>query len=384
MVNGRSAYSSFNPNIERLPIYNAGMAVGRARAISGKQDIARLASNENPYGCSPLVREALAASAFEPWRYPDPQCTALRGALSERLGVSADQIVIGNGSEELIAAIARAVLVPGDATVTVLPSFGLHEIEPLAAGSTVFKVPLTPQLEFDIEVLHEAIASRPKLVFLSSPSNPVGCILGQADLETLVRAVRPGTFFVLDEAYFEYAAKELPDSIALLKEAAVPMIVLRTFSKAYGLAGLRVGYAITQDARMAQVIAAAKPPFNVNMAAQMGALAALQDEAWMQDAVARTIVERDKVASHLYDMGFQTSQSKANSVFFNTGMDSGLVADYLVEQGVIVKPWRESQYQQYIRVSAGTAGENNLFVDQLGALVSAYQEFPAKAQSLQA
>ncbi len=366
MALNRHASFSFNPYIEQLPSYNAGLSIGRAREISGKQDIARLASNENPYGCSPLVIEAFRALTLEPWRYSDPQCTALRRALAERLGVSAEHIVVGNGSEDLIAAISRAVLVPGDTTVTVQPSFGLHEIDPLAMGSKVIKVPMTSQMEFDIDALCTAITAGPKLVFLSSPSNPVGCILRQAKLETLLECVRPNTLFVLDEAYYEYAAEELPDSIALLKESGVPLVVLRTFSKAYGLAGLRVGYAVTQDVKMAQTLTAASSPFNVNAAAQMGALAALKDEAWMKNAVERTVADRDRLARKLSGLGLQVGPSKSNSLFVSTGSDSGAVFEYLVKQGVIIKPWREAGYEQCIRVTVGTDDENNLFVDRLG------------------
>jgi len=384
MTSDRYAFRSFNPHIERLPVYNAGMSISRAREISGKEEIARLASNENPYGCSPLVRAAFEAAAFEPWRYPDSQSTMLRRALGERLNVVPEHIVVGNGSEELIAAISRAVLVPGDVAVTVSPSFGLHEIEPLAAGARVVKVPMTRDLEFDIEALCEAIAAGPKLVFLSSPSNPVGCTLRQAGLEALVGAMRPGTLFVLDEAYFEYAQEDLPDSIALLKAADVPFIVLRTFSKAYGLAGLRVGYAITQGAEMAGAIAITRTPFDVNLAAQAGALAALQDDAWMKETVARTIAERGSMAARLHGLGFKVSQSKSNSLFFNTGMDSTFVFDHLVREGVIVKPWREPQYQEFIRVSIGTASENALFLDRLAAVMSDYGPPAFKTQAVEA
>ncbi len=381
MTSKGSDFTAFNPYVSRLPTYNAGMAVERARQISGKQDIARLASNENPYGCSPLVKEALSSAAFEPWRYADPQCTVLRQTIAERLGVSPEQIVAGNGSEEMIAAISRAVLVPGDVAVTVVPSFGLHEIEPLAVGAKVIKVPLTPNLQFDLERLCEEIAKGPRLVFISSPSNPVGCILTQADLDRMVAGMLPGTVLVLDEAYVEYAASEMPDSIALLKSEKVPLIVLRTFSKAYGLAGLRVGYAVTSSPEMSRVMSAAKTPFNVNAAAQAAALAVLKDDAWMQAVVSRTLVERDRIAAALRDLGFRHSDSKSNSLFFDTGLDSTFVAEFLVKQGVIVKPWRESGYEKFIRISAGTPAENDRFIDNLSALMEAHRPQPGIKQA---
>lgn len=164
-----SAALMVNPNVAALPAYNAGMSLARARLLSGHDDLARLASNENPDGCAPAVLAALANGGFEPWRYADPACTALREALAARLGVDAGVIVAGNGSEEMIAAISRGVLVAGSQVVTVVPSFGLHEIEPLAAGASVLKVPMTVDAGFDLAALEAAIAAGPRVVFLSSP-----------------------------------------------------------------------------------------------------------------------------------------------------------------------------------------------------------------------
>ena len=146
-----------NPHMAALPPYNAGMSLARARSLSGHEDVARLASNENPDGCSPAVLAALGGAGVEPWRYADPACTALREALASRLQVDPDRIVFGNGSEEMIAAISRAILVPGALAVTVAPSFGLHEIEPLAAGARVVKVPMTGAAGFDLPALEKAI-----------------------------------------------------------------------------------------------------------------------------------------------------------------------------------------------------------------------------------
>ena len=212
-----------NPHVAALPPYNAGMSLDKARALSGHQDLARLASNENPDGCSPAVLAALASGGFEPWRYADPACTTLRAALAQRLRVEADAIVVGNGSEEMIAAIARSVLVEAAQVVTVVPSFGLHEIEPLAAGATVLKVPMTAAAGFDLAALEAAIAAGPRVVFLSSPWNPVGPALDAAALARLIAAVQPGTLFVLDEAYFEYADETLPDGVEALRAFGMPV-----------------------------------------------------------------------------------------------------------------------------------------------------------------
>lgn len=365
-----SAALPVNPHVAALPPYNAGMSLARARALSGHDDLARLASNENPDGCSPAVLAALASGSFEPWRYADPACTALREALAERLRVDPNAIVVGNGSEEMIAAISRGILVAGTRVVTVVPSFGLHEIEPLAAGANVVKVPMTAAAGFDLDALEMAIATGPRVVFLSSPWNPVGPALERAALQRLIAAVRPGTLFVLDEAYFEYADASVPDGIEMLRDSGIAHVVLRTFSKAYGLAGLRVGYAVCSDPEIARVIASAKTPFNVNGAAQIAALAALKDEAWMKTSVAGIRAERDRVAAALATMGLRAAPSQTNFLFFDTYRDSAEMAASLLQDGIIVKPWREAGFQTWLRATIGTPNENDRLIASLATLVA--------------
>lgn len=365
-----SAALQVNPHVSALPPYNAGMSLARARALSGHQDLARLASNENPDGCSPAALAALSDGGFQPWRYADPVCTALREALALQLGVDAGVIVAGNGSEEMIAAISRGILVDGAQVVTVVPSFGLHEIEPLAAGASVLKVPMTAAAGFDLTALETAIAAGPRVVFLSSPWNPVGPALDAAALARLIGAVRPGTLFVLDEAYFEYADDSLPDGIKTLRDSGIAWVVLRTFSKAYGLAGLRVGYAVCSDAEIARVIGSAKTPFNVNGAAQIAAVAALADQKWMQASVAGIRAERARVATALAEMGLKAAPSQTNFLFFDTGRDSTQVAAALLQQGVIVKPWREAGYETWLRATMGSPAENDRLIAALRDMVA--------------
>jgi histidinol-phosphate aminotransferase len=355
--------------VAALPPYNAGMNVDVARTISGQHDIARLASNENPEGCSPAVMHALAPATYEPWRYADPACTALRTALSHKLAVDAQHIVVGNGSEEMIAAIARAFLMPGARVLTVVPSFGLHEIEPLAAGAKVVKIGMSSELGFDLEGLERELMRAPNVVFLSSPWNPVGPALDDAALARLVRAIQPGTLLVLDEAYFEFADPGAPDGIALLRLSGVAHVVLRTFSKAYGLAGLRVGYAVCSHPDIARVLSSAKTPFNVNAAAQTAALAALGDEAWMRASTARLRQERERVATALRALGLKVAPSQTNFLFFDLRHNSTEAADTLLRQhGIIVKPWRETGYENFIRATIGKPAENDRLLAALTQL----------------
>lgn len=351
--------------ISGLPVYNAGISAAVARRVSGRDDVVLLASNENPYGVSPAVTATLGA--LLPSRYSDPSCSALREALSQQLGATPDRIVCGNGSEELIAALCRAYLHKGDAVLTISPCFGLHEIEPLAAGAEVIKVPMTEAFDFDVEALVLELSRRPKIVFISSPSNPVGNAMSQPDLERLLDAVQPGTLFVLDEAYFELIDPGLPDGLKVLSQRpALSWVVLRTFSKAYGLAGLRVGYGIASDHDIARVMRAALTPFNVNAAAQAAAIAALQDAAWMHDAAARVRRDRSVLAERVRGLGLKVVPSQANFLFIDLSIEAAPLARVLLESGIVVKPWMEAGYANFIRVTIGTAGENERFVLELG------------------
>jgi histidinol-phosphate aminotransferase len=355
-----------NPHVAGLPPYNAGMNIAAAQKHSGRRDIAALASNENPDGCSPKVAAALAG--LNPARYCDPACTNLRNALSHKLDVPADCIVVGNGSEEMIAAVCRAIVRPDATVATLCPGFGLHEIEALANGARVEKVAMRADLDFDIPAIVAMLARKPAIFFLSSPSNPVGPALDHDGLERILSAVPPQTLLVLDEAYFEFTDDDTPDGLAALSQTDLSWVVLRTFSKAYGLAGLRVGYAMTSDLRLARAMTAAKTPFNVNAAAQAAALAALEDEAWMRASVAALKQERQRVSRIVAALGFRVAGSQTNFLFIDAAWDSRAALDHFLSRGIIIKPWKEAGYETFIRVTIGSASENDRFIEALRAL----------------
>lgn len=357
-----------NPHVAGLPPYNAGMNIAAAQKHSGRQDIAALASNENPDGCSPKVAAALAG--LNPARYCDPACTALRTALSHKLGLPADRIVVGNGSEEMIAAVCRAILRPEAFVATLCPGFGLHEIEALANGARVEKVAMRADLNFDIPAIVAMLAQKPAIFFLSSPSNPVGPALDRDGLARILSAVPPQTLLVLDEAYFEFTDDDTPDVLVALARTDLSWVVLRTFSKAYGLAGLRVGYAVTSDLRLARAMTAAKTPFNVNAAAQTAALAALEDEAWMRASVAALKQERQRVSQRVAALGFHVAGSQTNFLFIDVGWDSRAALDHFLSKGIIIKPWKEAGYETFIRVTIGSRAENDRFIEALTALAT--------------
>lgn len=357
------------PEVVSLPPYNAGISLAVAQKISGLDAVAALASNENPYGTSPAVPAALAS--LELSRYSDSSSLTLRKALADKLGASPERIVCGNGSEELIAALSRAYLEKGDSVLTIAPCFGLHEIEPMAAGANVVKIPMTTSFGYDVDALVHELGKVPKIVFISSPSNPVGTALSRSELEHLLNAVQPGTLFVLDEAYFELIDTDCPNGLEVLKERSnLSWVVLRTFSKAYGLAGLRVGYGIASDEVIAQAMRSVLTPFNVNAAAQAAAVAAFRDEGWMLNAVAKIRHDRAILSEQLAATGLHIIPSQTNFLFFDAGREAAPVAKALLKKGVIVKAWMEEGYKNFLRVSVGKASDNEKFVQALIQVLS--------------
>lgn len=357
-----------------LPAYNAGLSSDAVRQRFGLDTIARLGSNENPFGPSPAVGAALRDMADAIGQYPDANSTALRAAIAARTGVEPADIVVGNGSENLLELLCLAFLSPGDRVVTLLPSFGLHEIFPRMMGAQVDMVPVTDSMEFDIDAWCAALgggARPPRMAILSNPSNPVGCMLDADAFDRVVRAAPPETLLVIDEAYYEYArlTPGFPDVLTRLRAQERPWIVLRTFSKAWGLAGLRVGYGLASHAELVRMLDRVRTPFNVNLAAQRAALAAWGDADHMEKAVQETVAQREILRMQLRDLGVAVAPSAANFLFVDLRRANGPVAEALLARGIIVKPWKEAGYEHFIRVSVGAAADNRLFVAALADIL---------------
>lgn len=353
--------------VRALPAYNAGLSADYVRAQYGLVRVAKLASNENPLGAGPRVEAALAHALTSGVSvYPDPSCGPLRAALAGRLDVAPERLCFGNGSEDLLAVASHTFLSPGDEVVTVVPSFGLHIIYPQSAGARVTTVPMRG-LEFDVDALCAALSPRARMLIVSNPSNPVGCAMNAAQIERLLSCVSPATLVLWDEAYYEYArhASEYADCLPLLARSRSPWMVLRTFSKAYGLAGVRIGYGIASDARLVDLMSRIRTPFGINHLAQCAALAALADSAHVDASVVHVDGERTRMREALVALGYAPARSYANFLFFDTHEDAIALSQRLLAHGVIVKPWREAGYEGCLRVSLGSAADNDLFVDAL-------------------
>ena len=357
------------PEIRTLPAYNSGLSAESVRARYHVAEVAKLGSNENPWGASPRVLAAIAGAVQDVALYPEADSDTLRHALSTQLGIAPDRFAFGNGSEDLISVCAHSFLAPGEEMITILPSFGLHVIYSQAIGAKVQLMPATADYAIDIPGIVAALTPRTRLVMFSAPSNPLGTSITGDEMDLLLHALDNETMLVFDEAYYEYASatESYPDFLTMLERSGKTWIMLRTFSKAYGLAGLRVGYAIASDASLIDVIDRARTPFNVNRLAQVAAVAALEETGHMRECVARTIAERTRVRGELHAMGYASSPSVANFLFFNAREDASRLAEKLLPQGVIVKPWRETGYREHVRVSIGTPRSNDLFLAALAS-----------------
>jgi len=373
-----SVFDLCRPEVRSLPKYNAGVSEDVARARYQLTRVTKLASNENPFGSSPTVAEELVKSLGDIYRYPDPNCTALREQIERNTGVAGARIVIGNGSEDIIEMLCKALLAPGDRVLTLAPSFGLHEIFPLMMGATVDKIPVNTAFEYDLLAWCSALSRPAKLVMFSTPSNPVGCALNDAGLRVLVDACPLDAVLVVDEAYFEYAlGRDYADSLKVLSNQPRPWIVLRTLSKAYGLAGLRVGYGLASDVDLVSLLDRVRTPFNVNAFAQVAAVAALRDLKHLNRVVSATVHERQYLTERLHALeamrayGLRIVPSLGNFLFIDVGRSSSDVATALMRNGVIVKPWLESGFQTFIRVTVGRREDNEHFLQALAEVLTA-------------
>ena len=360
------------PEVRDLPLYNAGISSEYVRAHYQIQEVAKLGSNENPYGTSPKVLAAIVEAAPNVGLYPDPFCSDLRSLLSQRLDIAPDRFGFGNGSDDLISVAVETFLSPGDEVLTLSPSYGLHVIFAQSFGAKTRMVPLRQDYSFDIPAFIAAITSRTRMIMFSNPSNPVGASMTADDMCRLLAAIPDGTILMFDEAYFDYGAidSSYPPFLKMLEQSHVPWMVLRTFSKAYGLAGLRVGYAVASDASLISLTDRVRGPFNVNRLAQVAAVAALEDMDYVQECIFQTTRERARVAGKLCDLGYQPAPSLANFLFFHAREDASELAKRLFPYGVIVKPWREPGFTEHVRVSIGSPKNNDQF---LAALAKAAQ-----------
>jgi histidinol-phosphate aminotransferase len=357
------------PGVQGLTPYIPGKPIGELEREWGISHIVKLASNENPLGPSPLALKAAARVLPELHLYPDGGGFELKAALARKLGVAADQITLGNGSNDVLELVARAFLSPEVSAVFSEHAFAVYPIVTQAAGAKAIISPAHdgsrgPQFGHDLKAMAEAVGLDTRVVFIANPNNPTGTYLGREELGAFLRGLPDHVIAVLDEAYFEYVSEsDYPDALAWLSEFP-NLVVTRTFSKAYGLAGLRVGYAISSPA-IADLLNRVRQPFNVNIPALEAARAAIYDD----EHLAKTVRLNDAGLAWLMDelasRHLKVIPSVGNFITFDVGQPAGRVYEALLREGVIVRPIANYGLPNHLRVTVGTEEENCIFLAAL-------------------
>ena len=355
--------------IRSLVPYEPGKPIEEVEREYGIEDSIKLASNENPLGPSPKAVKALTERLNQLHFYPDGDCVYLKLGLAAKLGVAADRLIFGNGSNELIEFAVRTFMRPGDEAVMAQQAFVIFRLVVQAAGGSCKTVPLK-NFTHDLEAIGDAMTGNTRIVFLANPNNPTGTSYGKKAWEQFLDRVGPDTLVIADEAYFEYVVDpDYPNSLAYQTDGK-SILTLRTFSKIYGLAGLRIGYAIGPKA-LVDLMHRVRQPFNVNAAAQWAALAALEDS----EHVRRSLdVNREGMAylkREIGRLGLDQVPSQANFILVRVG-DGGAVFQRLLRRGVIVRPMGAYELPQYIRVTVGTMKENGRFINELKDIIASH------------
>jgi histidinol-phosphate aminotransferase len=355
----------FAAKIRRIPVYPAadGYALGG--------DVAMLASNESPYPPLPAVVEAARAALGSVNRYPDPTSSRLRAALGDRHGVPAARIAIGNGSCDILLAAAEALLEPGAELVYAWPSFSVYPHLSAATGATEIRVPLDAEQGHDLDAMASEITVATRLAIVCNPNNPTGTAIELDRIAAFLDAVPRHVCVILDEAYCEFNTLDDPDSSLDLLARHPNLVLLRTFSKVYGLCGLRVGYALCGSEEFRTAVDQVRQPFFCNAAAQAAATEALRHQDEIARRVELTIAERIELEESLRGMGLQAATSQANFVWLDLpeGRDDGEVVRALAERGVLVRAGGALGRAGALRVTCGTPEENARFLAELRALL---------------
>jgi histidinol-phosphate aminotransferase len=353
----------FNRRIEDIPIYPAASTY----AFDG--ELVKLASNETPYPPHPQVLEAVEAQLRTLNRYPDPEKSLLRKRISERTGVPIGKVAVGNGSCEILLAAADAMLEPGAEIVYAWPSFSIYPQMTAKSGATAITVPLTDAGQHDLEAMAAEVTAATRLVIVCNPNNPSATAVPPATIDAWVGELPRHVAVVVDEAYVEFSALQDPDDSLDLLARHPNLVLLRTFSKVYGLCGLRVGYALCPESfRLA--VDRVRQPFSVNALAQAAAVEALNHQDEVERRVEQNMIERVHLESELRQRGLETTDSQANFSWVSLGeRDEDEVVDGLANQGVIVRAGVALGERGWLRVTYGSRAENDRFLAALDGLL---------------
>lgn len=348
--------------------YKPGKQIEEVKAELGLDKIVKLASNENPFGYSKKVDEVVKSSANHFELYPDGYATALRKELSDRLDVDGDQLIFGCGSDEVIDIICRVYLDANTHTIMATPTFPQYKHNALIQGADITEVPLLNGYH-DLQGMLDAIHDKTRVVWLCSPNNPTGCMVNDRSLKTFLDECPDDILVVLDEAYYEYiTASDAPESLDLLSTYD-NLIVLRTFSKAYGLAGLRIGYGVA-DLAVARVLNIARGPFNTTKLAQFAAIEALRDEAFIHDSISTTTRNKFDFIQFLERLDLDYFDSETNFVHVKIPASGDDLFDYLLHRGFIIRSGEALGVPNSVRITIGDKAD----MDELSSHIKRFIE----------
>ena len=362
------------PGVQGLRPYQPGKPIAELEREYGVTDIVKLASNENPFGPGPKALQAVRDAAPDIARYPDSNAFGLKQAIARRHDVGPECVTLGNGSNDVLVLLAQAYLAPGLEAVYSRHAFAVYPIAVQGAGATHREAAALPAdsdqpYGHDLTAMAELVTPSTRLVFIANPNNPTGTWLDAETLEAFVAALPERTLAVVDEAYFEYVDRPgYPDTSRWIDRYA-NLVVTRTFSKVFGLAGLRVGYALSHPG-VADVLNRLRQPFNVNSLAQVAALAALADVGHVEHSIMMNSRERERVVQACTQLGLAVAPSVCNFVLVDLQRDAAPVFEALLRRGVIVRPVDNYGLPQHLRISIGTPAENDRLVDALRAVIA--------------
>lgn len=361
---------SSRPELERILEYVPGLSLEQIRRQYGLSKVIKLASNENPLGPSPKAMKAFKDTAENLFRYPDSRSVDLRRMIADEFHLDVQEVIVGAGSDEIIELLAKAYLTPNDEVVVSQGAFLQYRIAAELMGARVVAVPLK-DMKHDLRGMNDAVTRQTKFVFVANPNNPTGTFNARAEVEVFLKNLPGHVVPVFDEAYFEYAVaeKEYPSMIVEFFRKR-PLIVLRTFSKAFGLAGLRVGYGVAPEACV-RALDKIRPPFNVSVPAQAAAAAALFDENHIKKTIRMNEAEREWLKDDLTELGFQVVPSATNFLLFKVKPWSGrILFERLLRLGVVARSVDEYGLPEYLRVTVGQPSENKTFMKALREVVN--------------
>ncbi len=357
--------------IQNLAAYVPGLSIAEIQQKYHLSQVIKMASNENPLGTSPLVQEAIARHAAEAFRYPQGGNPRLTSALAVRHGVDARRIVVGNGSDEIIDLCIRVLAEPGQHNMVCFePCFSIYPIQAHICGVEIRRQPLRDDFSFDFVQLLTHVDNNTRLVFVTMPDNPSGYCPPLVEIESLARTLAmqfPHCLLVVDEAYMDFSTNEAATSLLASGHMPDNVAVTRTFSKSFGLAGLRLGYAVLPG-ELAEYLWRARLPFSVNILAEEAALAAFNDTAFYEATLSAVAVGRKKLQDGLTNLGCTVWPSAANFLMFRLpegGPAAHVCFEYLLTHGIIIRPLKSYGLPQHLRVSVGTMQENQAFLDAL-------------------